>query len=195
MPVARQVRLPVADWAQELEALMIELDNGEAYIPIKPLCRALLGTDDDSGQRKRVQRDPILSQLSCYLPVQTPGGTQDMLCIAWLGIGRWIDRLSLETVKERYRPRILEVMWAVTFAAYEVVSGQRVPPALITIVPHDRILTGFRDEDAKQFLRTLHARVGDIETAARDFGRTLALLAQLAPHNGVCPCCGRPIEE
>jgi hypothetical protein len=194
MPAARQVTLPLADWARDLDVPMLQFDSGEAYIPIKPLCRSLLGTEDDSPQRRRILRDPVLSHLSCYLPVQTPGGTQDMLCLAWLGIGRWIDRLSLETVREQYQSRILDIMWAVTFAAYEIVSGQRVLPNLITIVPSERIIAAFRDEDARRFLRVLHTRVSDIEMSARDMGKLLASLAQLAPQDGTCPCCKRPLD-
>jgi hypothetical protein len=52
-----------------------------------------------------------------------------------VGIGRFIDRLSLESVREPYRAHVLNVMWAITFAAYQVMSGKRTVPHLITIVP------------------------------------------------------------
>jgi hypothetical protein len=194
VPVAKQVVLPLADWLPQ-DMPLIQVTSGESYIPVKPLVRALTGVEDDRPHRARIQRDPILKQLSCYLPVQTAGGTQDMLCLAWLGIGRFIDRLSLESVLEPYRQRVLEVMWGITFAAYEIVSGQRVLPALFTIVPSDRVIAAFRDDDAKKFLQVLHERVGDMENAMRDVGVVLSRLADLAQETGVCPCCKRSLES
>lgn len=106
MPVAKQVTLPLAEWA-DLEVPFLHVEDGGGYIPVRPLCKALLGADDDKAQRARIRRDPILSQLTAYLPVQTAGGTQEMLCLAWLGIGRWIDRLDLGSVRDEYRGRLL----------------------------------------------------------------------------------------
>lgn len=190
MPVAKQVTLPLAEWA-DLEIPMLQMESGEGYIPVRPLCRALLGVDDDKPQRARIRRDPILSQLTTYLPVQTAGGTQDMLCLAWLGIGRWIDRLDLDSVKDAYRARLLDIMWAITFAAYEVVSGKRTLPALITIVPSARLLAAFREEDVRRFLHLLAERVGRIEIASRDMQTVLLTMTGTSEQDGICPCCGR----
>jgi len=190
MPIVKQVTLPLAEWA-DLEVPLLQVESGEGYIPVRPLCRALLGVDDDKPQRARIRRDPILSQLKTYLPVQTAGGTQEMLCLAWLGIGRWLDRLDLESVQEVYRPRLLEIMWAITFAAYEVITGKRPLPALLTIVPAARLLTAFREEDVRRFLRLLAERVGRMEMASRDLQHALLSLGQANEEDGNCPCCGR----
>ena len=190
MPIAKQVTLPLAEWA-DLEVPMLQMESGEGYIPVRPLCRALLGIDDDKPQRARIRRDPILSQLTTYLPVQTAGGTQDMLCLAWLGVGRWIDRLDLDSVKSAYRTRLLDIMWAITFAAYEVISGKQSLPALITIVPAARLLAAFREEDVRRFLRLLAERVGRMEIASRDLHQTLLTLGGASEQDGICPCCGR----
>jgi hypothetical protein len=193
MPIARQVTLPLAEWA-DLNVPLLEVDQGGAYIPLKPLCQALLGTEDDRPQRQRIKHDPILSQLTAYLPVQTTGGTQDMLCLSWLGIGRWIDRLNLENVRETYRARILEIMWAITFAAYEVISGNRTLPTLITIVPQRPLITAFRDEDVKRFLFSLAERVGRMELANRDTRHLLAAMVGDLAIDKECPCCGRALQ-
>jgi hypothetical protein len=193
MPVAKQVMLPLAAWAG-LDIPLLQIEGGGAYIPIKPLCLELLGTDDVRPQRQRIKQDPILSQLTCYLPVQTAGGTQEMLCLSWLGTGRWIDRLNLAHVREAYRARILDIMWAITFAAYEVISGSRTLPALITIVPAQSLLTTFQEDDVKQFLLSLAERIGRIELASRDTKKLLATLAGETRDDGMCPCCGRALE-
>ena len=193
MPVAKQVTLPLAAWA-DLDVPLLQIEGGGAYIPIKPLCQELLGTDDVRPQRQRIKQDPILSQLTCYLPVQTAGGTQDLLCLSWLGIGRWIDRLNLAHVREAYRARILDIMWAITFAAYEVVSGSRTLPALITIVPAQSLLATFQEDDIKQFLLSLAERIGRIELASRDTKNLLATLAGASLEDSICPCCGRMLE-
>ncbi len=196
MPVAKQVMLPLAAWS-DLQIPLLQLDNGGAYIPLRPLCQTLLGTDDDRPQRSRISVDPILSQLTSHLPVQTPGGTQAMLCLSWLGIGRWIDRLNLASVRETYRARILDIMWAITFAAYEVISGQHALPTLITIVPPQPsppLLAAFQENEAKNFLLLLAERVGRMEVANRDTKKLLAALAGASQDDEVCPCCGRAIE-
>jgi hypothetical protein len=46
MPIAKQVTLPLADWA-DLEVPLLQVDHGGEYIPVRPLCKGLLGTDDD----------------------------------------------------------------------------------------------------------------------------------------------------
>lgn len=197
MPIPRQVQLPLAEWA-DLNVPLLQVEDGGAYIPVKPLCQTLLGTDDDRPQRQRIRHDPILSQLTRHLPVQTVGGTQEMLCLSWLGIGRWIDRLNLENVRETYRPRILDIMWAITFAAYEIISGTRALPTLITIVPSTNpvapLLTAFREEDIKRFLFSLAERVGRMEVANRDLQQLLTSAANSSGEDQVCPCCGRALE-
>ncbi len=190
MPIAKQVMLPLAEWA-DLEVPMLQMDSGEGYIPVRPLCRALLGVDDDKPQRARIRRDPILSQLTAYLPVQTAGGTQDMLCLAWLGVGRWIDRLDLNNVKDAYRTRLLDIMWAITFAAYEVVSGKQALPTLVTIMPSARLLAAFREEDIHRFLHLLAERIGRVEIASRDMQKLLLTMAGTSQQDSVCLCCGR----
>jgi hypothetical protein len=193
MPIAKQVTLPLATWA-DLQVPLLQIEGGGAYIPLRPLCQALFGTDDDRPQRTRIRHDPILSQLTCHLPVQTAGGTQDMLCLSWLGIGRWIDRLNLATVREAYRARILDLMWAITFAAYEVISGQKLLPALVTILPSQPLLAAFQERDVRRFLFSLADRVGRMELANRDTKRLLSTLAGAAQEDSVCPCCGRALE-
>jgi hypothetical protein len=200
--IARQIMLPFADWAVNLQIPMLQMENDDGYIPIRPLVRGLLGTDDDRGHRARIQRDPILSQLSCYLPVQTDGCTQDMLCLPWLGIGRFIDRLSLESVREPYRAQVLNVMWAITFAAYEVVSGKRAVPHLITIIPAERVLASVPDQEVRKFLVMLADRIGRMEVSSRALAEANAdikvilssLLGTVQDESKICPCCGRAIE-
>jgi hypothetical protein len=201
--IVKQVTLPLADWAGSLQLPMLQVDNGDGYIPVKPLYQGLTGSQDDSGQRARINRDPILGQLATYLPVDTPGGSQEMLCLPWLGVGRYIDRLNLGSVLETYRSQVLNVMWAVTFAAYEVVTGQRVVPNLITIVPSDHILASVPDKDVRRMLIFLAERMGRMEIASRtvaeanaDIHSTLrALVEGASAEESKCPCCGQAMPE
>jgi hypothetical protein len=114
-----------------------------------------------------------------------------MLCLAWLGIGRWIDRLDLGSVREEYRGRLLDIMWAITFAAYEVISGTHTLPTLVTIVPGQRLIAAFREEDVQRFLHLLAERVGRMEVASRDLRQLLLTTAGEAQDGNACPCCGR----
>jgi hypothetical protein len=197
--IAKQVELPLADWAGDLRVPMLQMKDGDGYIPIKPLIKGLTGSENDAPHHQRINRDQILSHLKCYLPVQTPGGTQEMLCLPWLGIGRFIDRISLESVREPYRAQVLNVMWGITFAAYEVVSGKRTLPNLITIVPGDRILASIPEAGLRRFLEMIAERMGRMEIASRNVvdeaaGMRDILTTLLGPgrEGESCPCCGRP---
>jgi hypothetical protein len=169
----------------------LHVEDGGGYIRVRPLCKALLGTDEVKAQRARIPRDPILSQLTAYLPVQTAGGTQEMLCLAWLGIGRWIDRLDLGSVRDEYQVRLLDIMGAITFAAYEVISGVRTLPTLVTIVPSQRLLAAFRADDLQRFLHLLAERIGRMEVASRDIRNLLLASTGQVQEGNICPCCGQ----
>lgn len=81
-----------------------------------------------------------------------------------------------------------------SFAAYEVISGVRTLPTLVTIVPSQRLLAAFREDDVQRFLHLLAERIGRMEVASRDIRNLLltsAGLAQDGNDGNLCPCCGQ----
>lgn len=69
----------------------IRAGDGAVYIPVRPICD-LLGVDWN-GQRRRINRDPVLSQEAKGVDVtSTPGGTQSMICLPLDYIGWESDK-------------------------------------------------------------------------------------------------------
>lgn len=200
----RQVTLPLQLWSG-LELPALRTDDGRVFIPVKLLHFALTGSQDDRPTRARVQRDAVLSALARPLSVQTAGGPQEMLCMERLGLGRLIDRMGINSMRPQLRPRVLEIQWQITHAAYRVLMGETGPgEQFVSIVPAaqlapagSRALT-LHDEDVRRYLLALAERIGRIEID----GRALqGLLLALAAGEGIegaarqCPQCGYVFGE
>jgi len=70
-------------------------------------------------------------------------------------------------------------MWAITFAAYEVVSGKRTLPHLITIIPTEHMLASIPEQDMRKFLAMLAERIGRMEVSSRTLAEANADLKQI----------------
>jgi hypothetical protein len=201
--VVRQTSTRLSEWTDvDIPVLVAE---GGAYIPIGHVC-AILGGLDARSQRARIHRDRILKTLVLELPVRTPGGDQEMLCLERLGFGRWLNGIDLDRVRPDIAENILAFQWRVTLEASRILSGDAVDheAALVSIVPeHKPSLRSqargmtVRDEDVKGFLLALAARIGHIELTQREIQGILFALA-----NGDkdeirrrCPQCGYVFGE
>jgi P22_AR N-terminal domain len=109
--IVRQTSMRLSDWGN-LE-IPVLIAGGGAYIPITHVC-AILGGLDPKSQRARIHRDRILKALALELPVRTPGGEQDMLCLERLGFGRWLNGIDLDRVRADIADNILAFQWKVT---------------------------------------------------------------------------------
>jgi hypothetical protein len=124
--VLRQETLRLAQWG-DIE-LPVLLYDESAFLPVKHLCFIMLGGMDDRSQRAKIKNDAILSNLSRLLPVQTPGGVQDMVCLERMGLARWINSLTLSTIRADLRPRIAQFQWDVAMAADRLLFGEVISP-------------------------------------------------------------------
>lgn len=84
----------------------VQADDGTVYIPIRPICE-LIGVAW-SPQRRRINRDPVLSEEMKGVTVTvTPGGKQEMLCLPLDYISGFLFGINAERVKPELRERVI----------------------------------------------------------------------------------------
>jgi hypothetical protein len=107
----------------EDEITAVRVADGTIYVPIRPICDHL-GVNW-SGQYKRIQRDPILSDVvSGVVVTPTPldnkfANPQEMLCLPLQFLNGWLfsinaNRVKKEEVRERllrYQKRVYDVLY------------------------------------------------------------------------------------
>ncbi len=201
--VLRQETLRLAQWG-DIE-LPVLLYDESAFLPVKHLCFIMLGGMDDRSQRAKIKNDAILSNLSRLLPVQTPGGVQDMVCLERMGLARWINSLTLNTIRADLRPRIAQFQWDVAMAADRLLFGEVISPEppRFAIVPDALVPfaeTSSRrvsDSDVRRLILALVERMGKIEISHRELHTALLALASGTIEGAArqCPQCGYLFTE
>jgi len=76
------------------------------YVPVRPLCD-FLGVDY-SGQRQRIDRDPVLSEVLELVLVSTAGGPQAMPCIPLDYLNGWLFGINANRVKKERRDKVIK---------------------------------------------------------------------------------------
>jgi len=202
--VLRQETLHLAQWG-DIELPVLLYDDG-AFIPVKHLCFIMLGGMDDRSQRAKIKNDAILNRLARLLPVQTPGGVQDMVCLERMGLARWINSLTLSAIRADLRPRIAQFQWDVAMAADRLLFGEVTSPGptRFAIVPDAQSpfpATGaprrLSDHDVRRLMLALVERMGSIEISHRELHTALLALASGTIDGAArqCPQCGYLFTE
>jgi hypothetical protein len=100
-------------YEDEITAVLVKEEDGNqrVYVPIRPICD-YLGVNW-SGQRQRINRDPILSEvISGVVVTPTPrdnkyANPQEMLCIPLDFLNGFLFGINANRVKEEVRERLL----------------------------------------------------------------------------------------
>ncbi len=178
VPAIRQVTRKLPQWSN-LEVVALITPDG-VYFPLKVLSFVFLGDVNDRAQRARVQRDPILRELTRTYPVETSGGRQRMVCLERLGIGRWINGVEVSRMRPEIRERFLAFQWELTRMADQLLfgelasstsSGHALPSA-------DSTSASLTDEQLVKFLGYLAQRVGNLEIDVRQVKQLQMALLQ-----------------
>lgn len=179
----RQVSQKLPEWG-DLEVVALIAADG-VYFPLKLLSFVFLGDVNDRAQRARVQRDPILRELTRVYPVETAGGRQQMVCLERLGIGRWINGVEISRLRPEIRERFLAFQWELTRFADRLLFGESADAPPRTLTPHMATHAGSRaslsDEDLLAFLHYLARRVGALEIDVSQVKRLQRSLLTAAP--------------
>jgi hypothetical protein len=169
----RQVSRKLPEWGN-LEVVALIAPDG-VYFPLKLLSFVFLGDVNDRAQRARVQRDPILRELTRVYPVETSGGRQQMVCLERLGIGRWINGVEINRLRPEIRERFLTFQWELTRLADRLLFGEGsadggASASLMrasnlnygaSVAPHGS--PTLTDDEMLRFLQYLARRVGSLE--------------------------------
>lgn len=94
----------------------VRLDEGDVYVPIRPICDNL-GVAL-AGQRERIKRDPVLSEAVVSVSVTLTQQAREMLCLPLKYIPGWLFGISAARVKPELRERIIRYQRE----CYEVLS-------------------------------------------------------------------------
>jgi hypothetical protein len=178
-PVVRQVSRRLPQWGNVEVVALITSDG--VYFPLKVLTFVFLGDVNDRAQRARVQRDPILRELTHTYPVETSGGRQRMVCLERLGIGRWINGVEVSRMRPEIRERFLAFQWELTRLADQLLFGEvaaSAPSAALPAPADDAAPTMFSDDQLARFLSYLAQRVGNLEIDMRQVKQLQMALLQ-----------------
>jgi hypothetical protein len=179
VPVVRQVSRRLPQWGNVEVVALITSDG--VYFPLKVLTFVFLGDVNDRAQRARVQRDPILRELTHTYPVETSGGRQRMVCLERLGIGRWINGVEVSRMRPEIRERFLAFQWELTRLADQLLFGEvaaSAPSAALPAPADDAAPTMFSDDQLARFLSYLAQRVGNLEIDMRQVKQLQMALLQ-----------------
>ncbi len=179
VPAVRQVTRRLPQWSNVEVVALITPDG--VYFPLKVLSFVFLGDVNDRAQRARVQRDPILRELTRTYPVETSGGRQRMVCLERLGIGRWINGVEVSRMRPEIRERFLAFQWELTRFADQLLFGELAVSASGASSPaltDTSDTTTFSDEQLVKFLSYLAQRVGNLEIDMRQVKQLQMALLQ-----------------
>jgi len=102
--------------------------DGNVYVPIRPICK-LLGVAWDP-QRRRITRDPVLSEAAKGVTVTVApssrdgrgGGPQEMTCLPLDYLNGWLFGITASRVKEEIRSRLIQYQkecYRILFQAFQ----------------------------------------------------------------------------
>lgn len=179
-PAVRQVTRRLPQWGNVEVVALIAPDG--VYFPLKVLSFVFLGDVNDRAQRARVQRDPILRELTRSFPVETSGGRQRMVCLERLGIGRWINGVDVSRMRPEIRERFLAFQWELTRLADQLLFGEVASSSANTMAIGPGVdgvnPASLSDDQLVKFLSYLAQRVGNLEIDMRQVKQLQMALLQ-----------------
>ena len=119
----------------EDEVTAVRMRDGSVFVPIKPIIERL-GLNW-SGQRSRLQRDPILSVEQRMCVIHTPRrGPQETLCIPLDYLSGFLFGINADRVNPEYREDVIRYQ----MECYKVLSEALAEGRLITDITFDDLL-------------------------------------------------------
>ena len=83
----------------------VRMDDGDVYVPIRPICDNLGVTL--AGQRERINRDPVLAEMATSVSVTLTQQARGMICLPLKFIPGWLFGINANRVKPELRDRII----------------------------------------------------------------------------------------
>jgi len=162
--------------------------SSEFYVPLRPLCN-YLGVSY-TGQRERVERDPVLSRKLEAVQVTTAGGLQEMQCLPLDYLNGWLFGINANRVKEEIRERLIRYQEECYIVLREAFQEPGVSDSLAQVEQLGHALITLAREQ-REFDRRLAKTEGDVTEAKSELRdvrtRVVALEERVAP--------GEPVTE
>ena len=129
----------------------VRLADNNVYVPIRPICDNL-GVAL-AGQRERINRDPVLSEVVTSVSVTLTQQAREMFCLPLKFIPGWLFGISAQRVKPELRDRIIRYQRE----CYDVLAEAFVEGRLTADPLFEELLQ--QDTEAVQAYKILQAMV------------------------------------
>lgn len=146
------------------------VEDGDVYVPLRPLC-SFLGVNY-RAQRRRIDRDPVLSKYVMNVTISTAGGPQAAPCIPLDYLNGWLFGISASSVKESVRERVIlyqEKCYKVLRDAFQVPQPTAATTTLVQVREMGRAIMQMAEEQM-EFERRLTMTEGRMDKAAHVVG-------------------------
>ena len=127
------------------EIIAVRASDGAVYVPIRPICDNLGVTL--AGQRERINRDPVLSELVTSVSVTLTQQAREMLCLPLNYIPGWLFGISADRVKPELRDKIIRYQKE----CFNVLAEAFVEGRLTAEQPFDQLLAGASPETIQAY--------------------------------------------
>lgn len=121
------------------QVVVVRVENGDVYVPVKPICDIL--ELNWSGQQQRINRDEVLSTVRRICVIHTGSrGPQDTLCLPLKYLNGWLFGISTARVREEVRERLIQYKhecYEVLYEAFQLGNVTARPDPLL-----DELLRG-----------------------------------------------------
>lgn len=154
----------------------------DVFVPIRQLCD-FLGVDY-TAQRRRINRDPVLSEETRLVVITTAGGPQEVPCLPLKYLNGWLFGINATRVKEEIRDRLIRYQRE----CYEVLATAFQQPSsststLMQVRELGRAIMQMAEEQM-EFEHRLTTTEGQVDNISQ---RLVALEDRVAP--------GQPVTE
>jgi hypothetical protein len=97
---------PVTIQFHEDTLTVIERDDGQVFVAIKPICETL-GLDW-SAQLHRIKANEVLAEGMVTMTIPSQGGPQETICLSRRRLGGWLFGLRPGYCKPELRPKVIQ---------------------------------------------------------------------------------------
>jgi hypothetical protein len=155
--------------------------RSEFFVPLRPLCD-YLGISY-TGQRERIERDPVLSSKLQSVVMETAGGAQEMQCLALDYLNGWLFGINANRINPKNRERVIRYQEECYLVLRDAFQGSRASDPLAQVEQLGQALITLAREQ-----REFNKRMDETEERVDAMDRRL-----VAVESRVSP--GEPVTE
>ncbi len=175
VPVEERTILFYDDEIKGVRVTRTPSGRSEYYVPLRQLC-GYLGVSY-TGQRERIERDPVLSTKLQPVQINTGGGPQEMQCLPLDYLNGWLFGINANRVKEEIRPQVIRYQEEAYIVLRDAFQEAAAPDSLTQVEQLGHALITLAREQ-REFDRRLNTTETDLDDVKQ---RVVALEGRVAP--------------